>query len=109
LGAYCASKAAVISLAQTLAQELGPSGIRVNAVAPGHIDTPFWGGIAEGFAAATGATPEDVVEGFRAGVPMGRFGTPEEVAGAVAWLCGPDAAFVSGQTIAMNGAELPGG
>ena len=54
-----------------------------------------------------GQTPADVVEGFRTGVPWGRFGTPADVAGAVSWLATDDAEYVSGQTIAMNGAELP--
>ncbi|MEM9047926.1 MAG: SDR family oxidoreductase [Pseudomonadota bacterium] len=107
LAGYCAAKAAVISLTQTLAQELGPQGIRVNALAPGHIETPFWEEIAAGFAAHTGETAGAVIERFRAGVPMGRFGTAEEVAAAVAWLASSDASYVSGQVIAMNGAELP--
>lgn len=107
LAHYCASKAAIIMLTQALAVELAPHKIRVNAYAPGHIETPFWGGIAAGFSAVTGRTPEAVVEGFRAGVPWGRFGTPADVAAAVSWLASDEADYVSGQTIAMNGAEFP--
>jgi NAD(P)-dependent dehydrogenase (short-subunit alcohol dehydrogenase family) len=107
LSAYCASKAAVISLTQTLAIELAPHGIRVNATAPGNIETPFWGPIAAGFAREMGVTPAEAIARFRAGVPMGRFGTPAEVAAAVSWLASDEAAYVSGQTIAMNGADLP--
>lgn len=107
LSHYCASKAAIIMLTQSLAIELAPHGIRANCYVPGHIETPFWGGIAEGFASRTGQTPADVVEGFRRSVPMGRFGTADDVAAAVSWLASDDAAYVSGQAIAMNGAEFP--
>jgi NAD(P)-dependent dehydrogenase (short-subunit alcohol dehydrogenase family) len=107
IAGYCASKAAIIMLTQSMAVELAPSGIRVNCYTPGHIQTPFWEGIAKGFAGVTGQTPEEVVESFRATVPMGRFGTPADVAAAVSWLATEDAAFVSGQAIAMNGAEFP--
>lgn len=106
--AYCASKGAGLRLTEALAQELGPLGIRVNAVTPGHVRTEFWGDIAAGAARLTGGTPEAVVEGFRATVPMGRFGEPEEVAAAVAWLCSDEAGYVSGHALAMNGAEFPG-
>jgi len=107
LAHYCASKAAIINLTQTMAIELAPHRIRVNSYVPGHIETPFWGGIAAGFAAVSGRTPAEVVEGFRASVPWGRFGTPEDVAAAVSWLASPEAEYVSGQALAMNGAELP--
>ncbi len=107
LSHYCASKAAIIMLTQSLAIELAPHGIRANCYVPGHIETPFWGGIAAGFAARTGQSPEAVVEGFRRTVPMGRFGRAEDVAAAVSWLASGDAAYVSGQAIAMNGAEFP--
>lgn len=107
LAHYCASKAAIITLSQSLAVELAPHRIRVNCYVPGHIETPFWGGIADGFARVTGRSPEAVVEGFLATIPWGRFGTPEDVAAAVSWLASDDAEYVSGQAIAMNGAEFP--
>ena len=107
ISGYCASKAAVIMFTQSLAVELAPHGITVNCYAPGHIETPFWEGIAAGFSEVTGVPPKDVVEQFRSTIPMGRFGTPADVAAAVSWLATPDAAYVSGQAIAMNGAELP--
>lgn len=107
LAHYCASKAAIINLSQTMAIELAPHRIRVNYYVPGHIETPFWGGIAAGFAEITGRTPAEVVEGFRASVPWGRFGTPDDVAAAVSWLASPEAEYVSGQALAMNGAEFP--
>lgn len=107
LSHYCASKAAILMLTQSLAIELAPHKIRANCYVPGHIQTPFWGGIAEGFAKVTGQTPEAVIEGFRQTVPWGRFGTADDVAAAVSWLATPDAEYVSGQAIAMNGAEFP--
>lgn len=107
LSHYCASKAAILMLTQSLAIELAPHRIRANCYVPGHIETPFWGGIADGFAKVTGQTPEAVVEGFRQTVPWGRFGSPDDVAAAVSWLASPDAEYVSGQAIAMNGAEFP--
>ena len=107
LAHYCASKAAIINFTQTLAIELAPHGIRANSYVPGHIETPFWGGIAEGFAKVWHKTPAEVVDAFRASVPAGRFGTPDDVAAAVSWLASPEAAYVSGQAIAMNGAEFP--
>ncbi|MEM9740733.1 MAG: SDR family oxidoreductase, partial [Pseudomonadota bacterium] len=107
ISGYCASKAAIIMLTQSLAVELAPHNITVNSYAPGHITTPFWKGIAEGFSKVMDKAPDEVVEMFRSTVPMGRFGTPEDVAAAVSWLATPDAAYVSGQAIAMNGAEFP--
>ncbi len=107
IAGYCASKAAIIMLTQSLAVELAPHDITVNSYAPGHITTPFWEGIAEGFSMVIDKSPEEVVEMFRSTVPMGRFGTPADVAAAVSWLATPDAGYVSGQAIAMNGAEFP--
>jgi NAD(P)-dependent dehydrogenase (short-subunit alcohol dehydrogenase family) len=107
LSHYCASKAAIIMLTQSLAIELAPHKIRANSYVPGHIETPFWGNIANGFAKVTGKTPDEVIEGFRATVPWGRFGTAEDVAATVSWLASDDAEYVSGQAIAMNGAEFP--
>ena len=104
---YCASKAAVIMLTQSAALELATHKIRVNCYTPGHIRTPFWDKIAEGYAEVTGMTPDEAVIAFEGSVPWGRFGTPEDVAGAVAWLASDDAEYVSGQCLAMNGAELP--
>jgi len=107
LSHYCASKAAIIMLTQSLAVELAPHKIRVNAYAPGHIETPFWGGIAEGFSKVLGKSPQEVIDGFRATVPWGRFGSAADVAATVSWLASDEAEYVSGQTIAMNGAEFP--
>jgi NAD(P)-dependent dehydrogenase (short-subunit alcohol dehydrogenase family) len=108
IASYCASKAAIVMLSQSLALELAPHRIRVNCYAPGHIETPFWEGIAEGFAGVMGIAPGAVIERFRQSVPWGRFGKPEEVAATVSWLASDDAEYINAQTIAMNGAEFPG-
>ena len=105
--AYCATKAAIINMSQTFAQELAEHKIRVNCYTPGHIKTPFWDQIADGYGKWANKSREEVIEMFRSTVPWGRFGKPEEVAAAVSWLCTRDADYVSGQCIAMNGAELP--
>jgi NAD(P)-dependent dehydrogenase (short-subunit alcohol dehydrogenase family) len=107
LSQYCATKAAIIMLSQSAAIELAPHGIRVNCYTPGHIMTPFWDGILGGMIEQTGKTREEVLAGFLGTVPADRFGTPADVAAAVSWLASDDASYVSGQCIAMNGAELP--
>ncbi|MEQ1950122.1 glucose 1-dehydrogenase [Mesorhizobium sp. CN2-181] len=107
LSHYCASKAAAIGFTQSLAIELAKHRIRVNCYTPGHIQTPFWKDISEGFSRVTGKSPDDIVKGFMDTVPWGRFGTPADVAAAVSWIATPDAEYISGQAIAMNGAELP--
>lgn len=87
---YSAAKAAVLCLTMTLASEFGPSGIRVNAVAPGIIDTEFLDG----------------VPGIRdrgAALPLRRLGRPEEAAAVVAFLMSPAASYLTGETIDVNG------
>lgn len=107
LSQYCATKAAIIMLSQSAALELAPRGIRVNCYTPGHIMTPLWDGILASIVGRTGRAKGEVLDGFLATIPAGRFGTPADVAAAVSWLASDDAAYVSGQCIAMNGAELP--
>jgi len=104
---YCASKAAVLMMSQSFAQELAPHRIRVNVYTPGHIMTPFWEQIVGQMGERLGTTREETLEAFRAEIPWGRFGTPDDVAAAVSWLATDDAEFMSGQALAMNGAELP--
>jgi NAD(P)-dependent dehydrogenase (short-subunit alcohol dehydrogenase family) len=90
---YAASKAAVVSLTRSAAHEYGRHGIRVVAVAPGPIDTPM----------LRAADPDG---GIAQAVPLGRIGTPEELATAVLWLAGDGASYVSGALLTVDGAFL---
>jgi NAD(P)-dependent dehydrogenase (short-subunit alcohol dehydrogenase family) len=93
-GPYAASKAALITLCQQMAHEWGPDGIRVNCVAPGMTRTPN--------AADVYADPE-LAAARAAIVPLGRVADPSEMAGAIAFLLGPDASYVTGQNIVVDG------
>ena len=97
-GAYTASKAGVIGLTRTLALELGPKGIRVNAIAPGFIDTGAWERVLAGV-----DDPEDFAASVSALHALGRRGKPADIAGAVAFLAGDDAGFITGQTLVVDG------
>ncbi len=95
--AYCASKGGVIMLTKSMALELAKAGVRVNAVCPASVDTPFL----RNFELPDGA---DMALLTRAASPMGRLIDPDEVAGAVAYLASPDAATISGTTLVIDGA-----
>jgi NAD(P)-dependent dehydrogenase (short-subunit alcohol dehydrogenase family) len=105
--AYCASKAAVIGLVRTLAVELAPHGITVNAVAPGQIDTGMNARDLETEARAEGRAPHELLaEHLERRVPARRLGAPEEVAALFAYLASEAAAFVTGEVIRIDGGEL---
>ncbi|MFI6497742.1 glucose 1-dehydrogenase [Nonomuraea typhae] len=89
---YAATKAAVHNLARTFAADLAPRGIRVNSVSPGYIDTPMYRDFSDG---DHGAVTRQIA--------LGRLGTAEDVAGAVAFLASPDAAYITGQDIVVDG------
>src|SRR5919197_636141 len=91
---YCATKAGLKLFGQTLARELAPHGIRVVAVAPGAISTPINTAVLE--------SPE-AKRAVEAEVPLGRFGSPEEIAAAIAWLAGPEAEYITGSTLFVDG------
>lgn len=89
---YVATKAGVIGLTKTLARELGRSGVRVNAVAPGFIETPM-----------TAAVPQPVLAGMAEKAPLGRLGKPEEIAAAYCFLASDDAGFITGAVLNVDG------
>lgn len=91
--AYGTSKAALIHLMRQQAAELGVQGIRVNAIAPGPVETAM---------AAQVHTPA-IRAGYFAAIPLGRYGTPQEIADAVGFLCGDAASYVNGQVLAVDG------
>ena len=100
---YCASKAGVALLTHSLALELAPHGIRVNTISPGHMATEMHWAELRSRAAALGTSFDEQVVLARESVPLGRHGTGEDIAGTVAWLVSADAAYVTGQTIGVNG------
>ena len=89
---YAATKWAVIGMAKTWAKELGPKGIRVNAVAPGFVATPI-----------LSSMPEKVIKMMEEKVPLRRLGKPEEIANAYAWLASDEASYVNGVVIEVSG------
>jgi NAD(P)-dependent dehydrogenase (short-subunit alcohol dehydrogenase family) len=92
-GEYAATKAGIISLTQTAAVEYGPSGIRVNCIAPGIIDTPL----------AMDEAPDMVARNAAVYTQLGRIGTPDELAAAVHFMASDDASYVTGQTLLVDG------
>lgn len=106
VSAYCATKSAIINMTQSFALELAPHKIRVNAYQPGHIETPLWDDLAVAWKAATGQSKDEMIELFKTTVPWGRFGRPDDVAAVCSFLATDDAEYVTGQAVAMNGAEM---
>lgn len=106
--AYCASKAAVISMTQSMALALAPHGITVNAIAPGVVDTPMWDVVDREFAAAEGIAPGAARSRAEAAVPLGRFGTARDMTGAAVFLASADADYVTQQTLNVDGGNWPG-
>ncbi|MFC9352910.1 SDR family NAD(P)-dependent oxidoreductase [Arthrobacter sp. NPDC057013] len=109
---YAASKAAVLALTKSIARAEGPK-IRVNAVAPGPIWTPFWtkpGGFADTLATVHGMDPQAAVEHEMKlrQLPLERLGTPEEVARIIALLCSPVTSFVTGSVWGVDGGSIRG-
>ena len=94
MSAYCAAKAGLSMLTQVAALELGPRGIRVNAVAPGFVHTPL---------TAPAAAVPGVVEEYLENTALGRAGTPEDIANAVLYLCSPAASWLTGEVLDLNG------
>jgi D-sorbitol dehydrogenase (acceptor) len=103
---YCATKAAVISYTQSAALAMAPHGIRVNAIAPGVVDTPMWDHVDALFARHEGLAPGQKKAAVGRAVPLGRMGRPEDVAGAAVFLAGDEAAYITAQTLNVDGGSV---
>ena len=93
---YSATKAGIIGFTRSLALEVARDGICVNSVAPGAIETPT-------AQAATEAIPKELADQMIAAIPLGRWGTPEEIASAVLFLAGDESSYITGQCIVIDG------
>jgi ketoreductase len=104
LGApYSASKHGVVGFTKALGNELAPTGITVNAVCPGYVETPMAQRVRQGYAAAWDTSEDAVLERFQAKIPLGRYSTPEEVAGLVGYLTSDIAASITAQALNVCG------
>ncbi len=106
-GAYGASEAGVVALTHTLARELGPHGVRVNCISPGNMDTDMHWAALRRRAEAEGMPFEEMRDRLRASIPLGRHGTPQDIAALVSFLASPDASYITGQTINVDGGFQP--
>ena len=106
VSAYVAAKHAVVGLVKSLALETAWSGVTVNAVCPGYADTDMVAGGIDTIVAKTGATREQALAEMVKANPQGRLITPDEIAAAVLYLCGPGSASVTGQSLMINGGEF---
>jgi len=106
VSAYCAAKHALVGLVRSLALETATSGVTVNAVCPGYTDTDLVRENAARVAAKTGRPVEEAVAAMVRNNPLGRLITPDEVAGAVLFLCSPEAAATTGTTLTIAGGEF---
>lgn len=106
VSAYCAAKHGVIGLTKSLALEMAKKGVTVNAVCPGYTETDIVRESIERVVAKTGRSAEEARAEFVKSNPQGRLVQPEQVADAVAWLCGEGASAVTGQAISVAGGEV---
>jgi ketoreductase len=104
LGApYSASKHGVVGFTKALGNELAPTGITVNAVCPGYVETPMAQRVRQGYADAYHTSEDAILEKFQAKIPLGRYSTPEEVAGLVGYLASDTAASITSQALNVCG------
>ena len=103
---YCASKAAVISYTQSAALAMAPHRIRVNAIAPGVIDTPMWQGVDALFARYEGLAPGEKKIAVGKAVPLGYMGAPADIAGAAVFLASDESSYITAQTLNVDGGSV---
>lgn len=103
---YCATKAAVISYTQSAALAMAPHRIRVNAIAPGVIDTPMWQHVDALFARYEGLQPGEKKVAVGKAVPLGYMGAPEDIAGAAVFLASDEASYITAQTLNVDGGSV---
>ena len=108
--AYSVTKAAQLSLSRVFADAYSAQQVLVNAVAPGPVESPLWtaeGGMADQVAEASGVTREEALESVRSKIPLGRFGTEEEIAATIVFLCSGPASNVTGAAWSVDGGSVP--
>ena len=103
MAAYNVAKAGVINLTQTMALELAAYGVRVNAVCPGPVYTDFNRTVMAQRCDSLGIAEPEMIERVRNAIPLGRWGEPIDIAGAVAFLCGPDSSWMTGEIVRVSG------
>ena len=102
---YGATKAAMISISKSLARKYGKDGVLVNSVLPGLIHTAMWERAATEIAEAVGSTMDEVIQNNGKGVPVGRYGTADEVASLIVFLCTEAASYINGTSIEVDGGQ----
>lgn len=105
---YAATKAAMVSVAKSLARKYGADNVLVNSVLPGLVRTSMWDRAAGEIAESSGTDVESVFAARSAAVPLGRFGTPEEIAHVVLFLCSDEASYINGAAIDVDGGRASG-
>src|SRR3954447_323143 len=108
--AYSVTKAAQHALSRVFADTYASDGVLVNAVAPGPVESPLWmasGGMADQAASRSGVSRDEALESARSKIPLGRFGTPEEIGWVIAFLCSERASNVTGSTWSADGGAVP--
>lgn len=106
--AYCAAKAGLLRLVESLAKESGPRGVRANAVLPGSVDSPMMTRVIAGMAEREGIGPAAIRARYESANPLGRLATVGDVADACVFLASPLASYINGAALAVDGGEPPG-